>query len=444
MGRRVLHADASLAAMAVRSVALDRITNGMEVPMTPATTPHRTILLGPDRHGMKAVFYRGALVWHGHGEPELEVSELDHLPCPEAVIQRGYVNAHTHLYSALIPFGIPLPDPWPRHFVPMLQRLWWRLDRALDLPALRAAVRVALGEALLHGTTTLVDHHESPNAVEGSLDVIAEEVQALGARAILCYGATERNQGRTESQSGLRECARFARVLRDRPANGHLAGLIGLHAPFTLSDGTIRDAAGLALDLGIGLHVHAAESLADLSDARRRGYRGVVDRLDALGAVKRGTILAHGVHVTLEEVDLVNARGAWFVQNPRSNRGSGVGYPGALGGPFGALRVALGTDGYPSHMREEVLVAREDGAPFSEPPNLPIARLEAGRELAALHLGEAVHADLVAMTLEGAVHAVVGGEVVVRDRRLVHADIGELRAEAMEAATVVGERMRYL
>ncbi len=399
------------------------------------------IVLGPDKHGLSAVFRRGTLVWTGHGTPPsalLSSGEVDALPCPEAVIQHGHVNAHTHLYSALIPFGVPVPAPWPKQYIPILQRLWWRLDRALDEDTLRIAARIGIGEALLHGTTTLIDHHESPNFIAGSLDVIADEVSRLGVRALLCYGATERNAGRSEAQDGLRECVRFAQRGRTRM----LAGLVGLHAPFTLSDGVIKDAAGIALDLGVGLHVHAAESLADVADARRRGYRGAIDRLDALGAIRRGTILAHGVHVNLEEVELVNSRGAWFVQNPRSNRGNGVGYPGALGGPFGARRVALGTDGYPSHMRDEVLCAREDGARYGESELLALSRLESGRELAALHLGESVHSDLVAMTPEGAVHAIVDGRVVLRQGALVHADIAALRAEAAEAATRLGERMR--
>ncbi len=400
------------------------------------------IVLGPDRHGLRAVFRRHSLVWTGHGTPPsalLSSGEVDELPCPEAIIQHGYVNAHTHLYSALIPFGVPVPTPWPKQYIPILQRLWWRLDRALDEDTLRIAVRVGIGEALLHGTTTLIDHHESPSFIAGSLDIIADEVNRFGVRALLCYGATERNGGLHEAQEGLRECVRFAQRGRSRL----LSGLVGLHAPFTLSDTIIKDAAGVALDLGVGLHVHAAESLADVADARRRGYRGAIDRLDALGAIRRGSILAHGVHVNLEEVELVNSRGAWFVQNPRSNRGNGVGYPGALGGPFGARRVALGTDGYPSHMREEVLCAREDGARYGESELLALSRLESGRELAALHLGESVQADLVAMTTEGAVHAIVDGRVVVRHGALVHGDIATIRAEASEAATRLGERMRF-
>ena len=141
-----------------------------------------------------------------------------------AVSRAGFVNAHTHVYSGLAPFGMPAPAERPGNFVQILERVWWRLDRALDAASLRAAARWYVAEALLRGTTMLVDHHESPNFIEGSLDVIADACASLGMRALLCYGATERNGGREEARRGLAECARFVRE-NQRP---HIRGLIGL------------------------------------------------------------------------------------------------------------------------------------------------------------------------------------------------------------------------
>src|SRR5512143_3781295 len=121
----------------------------------------------------------------------------------------GFVNAHTHLYSGLAPLGMPKPQPPPANFLEILERVWWPLDRALDEATLRAAARYYVAEALLRRTTALVDHHESPNFIEGSLDVLADACQELGMRAVLCYGATERNGGRQEARRGLAECRRF-------------------------------------------------------------------------------------------------------------------------------------------------------------------------------------------------------------------------------------------
>ncbi|MGQ0723358.1 MAG: amidohydrolase family protein, partial [Candidatus Eiseniibacteriota bacterium] len=119
------------------------------------------------------------------------------------------INAHTHIYSALAPLGMPLPTRSPANFLEILERVWWRLDRALDEASLRASARLYAAESLRFGTTTLIDHHESPGFIEGSLDVIADACQAAGVRALLCYGATERNAGRDEAKRGLAECRRF-------------------------------------------------------------------------------------------------------------------------------------------------------------------------------------------------------------------------------------------
>ena len=134
---------------------------------------------------------------------------------------------------------------------------------AIDEASLRAAARLYVAEALLHGTTTLVDHHESPRLIEGSLDVLADACHELGARALLCYGATERNGGRDEASRGLTECRRFIET-NSRPL---VRGVVGLHASFTVSDETLREAAALCRELDSVVHVHLAEDRADVEDA---------------------------------------------------------------------------------------------------------------------------------------------------------------------------------
>jgi cytosine/adenosine deaminase-related metal-dependent hydrolase len=291
-----------------------------------------------------------------------------------------FVNAHTHLYSGLAPLGMPQPEPPPENFVQILERIWWRLDRALDEASLRAGARYYVAQARRAGTMALVDHHESPNFIEGSLDVLADACVEFGLAAVLCYGATERNGGPDEARRGLEECRRFIRTNR-RPRT---VGVVGLHASFTVSDETIRQASVLCRELDTVLQVHLAEDGADVRDARQRGYAGPLQRLMALDALPAGSILVHGVHLSPEEVKRASDAGCWFVQNPRSNRGNRVGYPAALAA---AARVALGTDGFPSNMRDEAEVLAEVSATAGEPPALVAGRLEAGWDLMAARLG---------------------------------------------------------
>jgi cytosine/adenosine deaminase-related metal-dependent hydrolase len=316
----------------------------------------------------------------------------------------GFVNAHTHIYSGLAPLGMPAPAHAPETFVQILERIWWRLDRALDERSLRAAARLYVAEALLHGTTALVDHHESPNFIDGSLDVLADACQALGMPALLCFGATERNGGREEARRGLAECRRFIRA-NHRPL---VRGVVGLHASFTVSDDAVREAGELCRELGTVLHVHLAEDRADVTDARARGWEGPLERLHQLGALPPGSILAHGVHLSRGEVRDATGLGCWIVQNPRSNRGNRVGYPAALGE---SARVALGTDGYPSDPRAEVAVLLEEARTHGDDERAAARRADAGHALIAERFGEMPDAgrpetlDLEAIRAEAAAEA---------------------------------------
>jgi cytosine/adenosine deaminase-related metal-dependent hydrolase len=330
------------------------------------------------------------------------------------------VNAHTHLYSGLASLGMPAPEPAPTSFAEILERVWWRLDRALDASALRASARLYVAEALIAGTTALVDHHESPGCIDGSLDVVAAVCDELGMPALVCYGATERNGGRDEARRGLAECARFIRAARF----SRVRGAIGLHAPFTVGDDTIRDAAALARELGAVLHVHVAEDAIDADDARARGHAGVIDRLATLGALIPGSIFAHGVHLSEGEVARCAAAGIWFVHNPRSNRGNRVGYAHALAA---SARVALGTDGHPADMRAEARAGEDAARAAGDDPAAIAAQLAAGDALA--------RACRVPP---------LSGPELARAQRRAEAAIDQIRAEARAAAAQLWPRMAAL
>jgi len=401
------------------------------------------LALGPDARGKVMIAEGDRIVFFGIPEDDPSGVQV-RVACDQASIEPGRINAHTHIYSGLAPLNMPPPEPDPENFVQILERVWWKLDRALDEASLRAAARLYVAEALRAGTSMLIDHHESPEFIEGSLEVLADTCQELGMRAVLCFGATERNGGREEALRGLEECRRFI-TSNDRPL---VQGVVALHASFTVSDETIRDAARLCKELDTVLHVHMAEDAADVDDARNRGHTGPLERLLELDALPAGSILAHGVHLSAEEVQEVEKRGIWLVQNPRSNRGNRVGYPHALGE---SRKVALGTDGYPSWMEDEATVLLEEAASHGE-------RLEAvgrrimsahslamerfGKSFAPLDVGGA--ADAVAVGEAGVQSLVVGGRPVVVDGLLITGDLEEIRAHAREQAPRLWDRMAAL
>jgi cytosine/adenosine deaminase-related metal-dependent hydrolase len=308
----------------------------------------------------------------------------------------------------------------------------------LDAPTLRAAARYYIQDALLHGTSSLIDHHESPACIEGSLDVLADACQELGLRAVLCYGATERNRGRAEGEAGLAECRRFLRE-NERPL---VRGVVGLHASFTVGDDTLREAAELCREFDTVLHVHLAEDLADVEDARARGWPGPLERLLAFDCLPAGSILAHGVHLDAEQVAECARRGLWLVQNPRSNANNRVGHPRFFGTDS---LVALGTDGFPSSMPDE------EAALFALPPQPTeteasrALRLSSGHRLIAERFGaEADRDDHARYEGSRCTELVVAGERVIGDAGLCRADAGAIVQEARTAAARLWSRMNEL
>ncbi|MCZ6461074.1 MAG: amidohydrolase family protein [Actinobacteria bacterium] len=240
----------------------------------------------------------------------------------------GLVCAHHHLYSTLAR-GMPPPPKTPTNFQEILEQIWWRLDAALDLEMIRWSAMLGALEALESGTTAIVDHHESPNAIEGSLDVIAEACAEVGVRVLCAYGITDRH-GAEGAKRGLEENERFI------SAGGN--GLVGIHAAFTCSDESLGSAAALADELGVGAHIHVAEGVGDIE---------ATDRLD--GLTNDAWLLAHCVHLPTDH----SLRGT-ILHNPMSNLNNQVGYanPARFVNP-----VALGTDGIGANVIESFRLA---------------------------------------------------------------------------------------
>lgn len=298
----------------------------------------------------------------------------------------GLVCAHHHLYSALAT-GMPLKAETPRSFKHMLELVWWRLDAALDLDAINVSALVGGVAALRAGVTTIVDHHASPNAIEGSLEAIDGALNQLGLRRVLCYEVTDRG-GPERARAGLKA---HEKLLAEQ--NQMRAVMIGAHACFTLSDETLIDCAQLAKDAGVGLHIHAAEAVDDPAP---------VVRLDRLGALLPGSILAHGVHLDDDEVRMARDAGAWITHQPRSNQNNGLGY--ARPQRFGTS-AALGTDGIGSDMLAELQAGwyrgQEDHAGIS--PHRWKDILFTGNRLA----GEKLGVELGRLVVGGAADLVV-------------------------------------
>lgn len=381
-----------------------------------------------------------------------------------ALVLPGLVNAHTHLYSALAR-GMRAPVEPPRSFVQILERVWWRLDRALDAESIYLSGLVGAIDAARSGTTLLLDHHSSPSAVRGSLATLRRALEEVGVRSVLCYETTDRN-GLEGRDAGIAENRAF---VSGSPSE-LCRGLVGGHASFTLSDESLDRLATLSQETGSGLHVHAAEDRTDGEQCRLRHECGVVERLKRHGLLGARTLLVHGVHLSEAELDDAQAYGAWLVHCPRSNMNNAVGH--ARTAAF--RRASLGTDGLDEDVLAEARAAflrmrdtgREDALAAAldmlvggqrlaaELFGLPLGRLAPGAPADLVVLDYRPPTPLVADNLPGHLlfgldrshvrSTMVAGRFVLRDRCLTSVDEAAVATRARAAAADLWQRMAAL
>ncbi len=348
-----------------------------------------------------------------------------------------------------------------------------RLDRALLEEDIRYGALLSLVDAIRSGTTTLFDHHASPNAVDGSLDVIAEAVEASGLRAVLSYAVTDAD-GPGVADAAITENCRFLKKLAGGKVD-RLGGMFGLEASFALSGGTLQAARAAAPD-GAGFHILTAEAPSDQYDSLRKTNMRVVDRMHNHGILGPRTIAAHCVHVDAVETSLLADSATWVAHLPRSNMNMGTGAAPVELLMRAGVRVCLGTDGFSQGMWEEwqsgYLLERAAG----DDPEGTIGRRVAqmaihnGGALASMYFPAApvgtlvpgAAADMILVDYQSPTpvtadnfdqHVIFGlqsamvtttiasGKVLMKDRQLVSLDEAEIAARGRELARRVWKRM---
>jgi putative selenium metabolism protein SsnA len=420
----------------------------------------------------------GAVVWQDERilavGPEDELRRAypsaAYLDAHGGLVLPGLVNLHHHFYSALAR-GLD-PGTAMRSFPEVLDRLWWRLDRALDLETVEISAELAAADCVRAGTTTVFDHHASPAAIADSLDVIARAVEKAGISAVLCYEVTDRN-GHDEALAGIEENFRFFEERRGHP---RVRGVVGLHASFTLRDETLARVAGERPE-GAGVHIHLAEHPVDMESSRDVFGAGPVQRLERYGLLDARCLLAHGIHLGPQSYAAIARQGAVVVHNPESNANNGVGHLDTVEAARQGCRVGLGTDGMASSMLRALRAAfllhrHRTGDPssgFAVLPELLTTNVETARavfdepllgELAPGAPADVIVVDappptpltagnLFAHLVYGAGeapvrHTVARGRVLLEDFRLTTIDVQALAARARRLAPALWDRFHGL
>ena len=377
------------------------------------------------------------------------------------VIMPAFINTHEHIYSAMAR-GLSIKGYNPKGFLDILDGQWWTIDRHLTLEQTKYSAVETLISCIRNGVTTVFDHHASFGQIGGSLFTIADVAKELGVRACLCYEISDRD-GMDKARESVMENAEFIRyALKDD--TDMIAGMMGMHAQFTISDATMELAAANKPD-EVGYHIHVAEGIEDLHDCLKKYGKRIVDRLMDFNILGEKTLLGHCIYINPHEMDLIKDTNTMVVHNPESNMGNACGCPPTMELVHRGILTGLGTDGYTHDMIESYKVANvlhkhhlcDANAAWGEVPkmlfenNAAIANRYFKTLLGVLKegaAGDVIVVDynpptqldasninghiLFGMTGRDVVTTVANGRVLMKDREIKVIDVEEAMAKCRE------------
>ncbi len=396
--------------------------------------------------------------------------DANSIDCKGQIVLPGFICTHHHFYSTMAR-GMAIPGEPAGNFVEILERLWWKVDRALLEEDILLSAQIPLIECIRNGTTTVIDHHASPTLREGSLDLIEKAVRQAGIRASLCYEVSDRNiRG-----GGIEENERF--IKKTGKGDGQIAAMMGMHASFTLSDKTIEKCVDIAKINGVGCHIHVAEDAADREDALAKYKMPTVKRLDKMHVTGEKSLFVHCVHVDEAEMEILASTKTPVVHNPESNMNNAVGVTPLLILLKKGVLVGLGSDGMGSDMLAQMrcayllhrLANHDPRVAFMEAPqlllqnNAQIAQRQFNLRLGEINEGNP--ADLAILDYNpptplsednflghlifGLVDATVDttvckGQVLMRNKKIQSMDEEQIAARSREIAPLMWQRLQKL
>ena len=390
-----------------------------------------------------------------------QYGDAEFIDAKGGVIMPAFINTHEHIYSAMAR-GLSIKGYNPKGFLDILDGQWWTIDRHLTLEQTKYSAVETLISCIRNGVTTVFDHHASFGQIGGSLFTIADVAKELGVRACLCYEISDRD-GMDKARESVMENAEFIRyALKDD--TDMIAGMMGMHAQFTISDATMELAAANKPD-EVGYHIHVAEGIEDLHDCLKKYGKRIVDRLMDFNILGEKTLLGHCIYINPHEMDLIKDTNTMVVHNPESNMGNACGCPPTMELVHRGILTGLGTDGYTHDMIESYKVANvlhkhhlcDANAAWGEVPkmlfenNAAIANRYFKTPLGVLKegaAGDVIVVDynpptqldasninghiLFGMTGRDGVTTVANGRVLMKDREIKVIDVEEAMAKCRE------------
>ena len=392
-----------------------------------------------------------------------EFPEAEYVDAKGGVIMPAFINTHEHIYSAMAR-GLSIKGYDPKGFLEILDGMWWTIDRHLTNEATRQSARVTYLDSIKNGVTTIFDHHASFGEIHDSLFAIEDAAKEFGLRTCLCYEISDRDGMDKAKEAVMENAAWIKHALADD--SDMIAGMMGMHAQFTISDETMALAAANKPD-EVGYHIHVAEGIEDLHHCLKHYGKRIVDRLMDCNILGSKTLLAHCIYVNPHEMELIKGTDTMVVHNPESNMGNACGCPPTMEIVHRGILTGLGTDGYTQDMLESYKVANvlhkhhlcDPNAAWSEVPqmlfegNAKIAGRYFKKPLGILKEGAAadvIVADYIprtpmtkdninshivfGMTGRSVVTTMCNGKILMKDRELIGVDEEKVLYEVREEA----------
>lgn len=396
--------------------------------------------------------------------------DAEYIDAGQKVIMPAFINTHEHIYSAF-GRGLTIRGYHPQGFLDILDGLWWTIDRNLTLEDTYLSAMATYIDCIKNGVTTIFDHHAGFGAIEGSLFQIEQAARETGVRSCLCYEISDR-EGPEKARASVMENVRFIRHTMEDDS-GMIAGMMGMHAQFTISDKTMELAAANKPE-GAGYHIHVAEGIEDLHHCLKHYGKRITDRLMDFGILGEKTLLGHCIYINEHEMDLIRETDTMVVHNPESNMGNACGCPPTMRLLEKNILAGLGTDGYTHDMTESYKVANllhkhhlcDPNAAWSEVPrmlfdnNAKIAAryfpvklgvLEEGAAadvivvdydpLTPMHAGNLNSHILFGMCGRDVVTTIGNGQILMKDRVLPHIDTEKVMADCRQASARLADRI---
>lgn len=403
----------------------------------------------------------------GPGQAPLEMQQQAETRIDAALkaVMPGMVNAHTHLFQSFIR---GLADDKP--LLEWLKTAIWPVAQALTEEEAYLAAMVGLVENIRGGATSVIDHqyiHTEPANDDG----VCRAAEETGVRFVLARGWADKDYHPAFMESRERILAEMSRLHQtwQNRANGRIRVEFGPLIPWGCSDEAMRQTYALAQEWGVGTHIHVAETKTEVEmNLEERGNRHI-EWMANLGALGPKVQLVHSVWLNDHELDLIARHGAVVVHCPVSNMYLASGVARIPDMRRRGIPIALATDGPGSNnnqnmletlkttvllqkvttlnamilLPEDVLWMACRGGAVAFGQSELIGSLEVGKKAdlvlidlntpLAMPVHRVPSALVYNMSPRDVDTVIIDGQIVMRDRRLLHIDEEALLCEARRA-----------